>query len=1012
VLFADVSNFTSLSERLDPEEVHGLVREALVPISEEIHRYEGTIVQFLGDGVMALFGAPIAHEDAPQRGLHAALGIRERIREYAARLKPKGIGFEMHIGLNSGLVVVGKIGDDLTMEYTAMGDTVNLASRLGSLAQPGTILVSENTYRLTEGYFDFKALGEIEVKGKKQPVKPYELLSPGRAKTRLEVAAARGLTPFVARKKELDHLRDCFDGVKSGQGRVVGMVGEPGVGKSRLLLQMREMVLGQDCTYLEGDCLHYGEAMPYLPFLDILRSYFNINEGDREYLTKKSMAEKIDQLDPKLKGVLPPLHDILSLKVEDEAYLKLDPPQKRMRIFEGLRDLLVRESQKRPLVCAAEDLHWIDKSSEELLGYLMGFMANARIMLILLYRPEYVNPWTSRTYYSQIGVDQLPLSTSAEMVQAMLHEGKATPDLQELILSRAAGNPLFMEELTRSLFDQGFIQRQNGHYILIVKPADIQVPDTVQGIIAARMDRLEESLKQTMQVASVIGREFGLRLLQAVTGRGEEVKSHLADLQGLELVYQKSLFPEPEYIFKHALTQDVAYNSLLHRRRQELHQRIGDAAEAIYADRLEESYETLAYHYSKAENAEKAYQYLKLSGDKAARRYSSREAFRFYREAIRVLDGMPQTDDNKRRGIEVRIAANLPMLALAYPEDSLQVLREGERLARELADERGLAQIFCLLGCCSFFRGDPREAIKYSETSFEMAERMRDVETIAASAFDLGQSYFVTGEIFRIAEVLPRVISLLESTERQSESFGRGFNIYSQLLGQYGQALGMTGSYQEGVALCEKAVRYAEDLNDPYSLAFIELGHGQILLLRGDAKRALAHFLKAREHAEQGQITFMLGYIWNSLGWSYYMLRELPTALEQMEKGLRLQIEANNPVALSMSYHGLGMVLCDLGDLTRARENLEKALKLAVKNNEKMYEGMTRSTLGKVIGKLDASRCAEAESMILEGVSILYGLKLRPLLFQAYTDLAELYRCTGQRAKEQMALAQAFAIPR
>ena len=279
VLFADVKGFTSMSEKLDPEEVQTLISECLVFFTEEIHCHEGAIAQFLGDGVMALFGAPIAHEDAPQRALYAALAIRERLREYSEKLKVQGIDFNMRIGLNTGLVVVGKIGDDLTMEYTAMGDTVNLASRMESTAQPGTIQVSENTHRLTEGYFDFKPLGEIEVKGKKEPVKAYQLLGAGQAKTRLGVAEMRGLTPFVGRQKELDQLLNCYEQAKRGQGQVVGIVGEPGVGKSRLLLQLRSVLPPEEYSYLEGDCLHYGGSIAYLPFLDMLRAYFDFAEG-------------------------------------------------------------------------------------------------------------------------------------------------------------------------------------------------------------------------------------------------------------------------------------------------------------------------------------------------------------------------------------------------------------------------------------------------------------------------------------------------------------------------------------------------------------------------------------------------------------------------------------------------------------------------------------------------------------------------------------------------------------
>lgn len=498
VLFADVTGFTSMAERLDPEDTHNLISQALTFITEEVHRYEGTIAQFLGDGVMALFGAPIAHEDAPQRALHASMGIRKRLSEYARSLRPQGIEFNMRIGLNTGLVVVGRIGDDLTMEYTAMGDTVNLASRMQRTAQPGTVRISENTYRLTEGYFEFKPLGPIRLKGRAGPVKAYQLGGFGRAKTRFGASVVRGLTPFVGRKKELDHLLDCFELVKKGQGQVVGIVGEAGVGKSRLFRQMVEMLPREEYLFMEGDCLHYGETVAYFPILSVLRSYFGIEESDVEPVARRYLRDRLRRLDEKLESILPPLCELLSLEVEDQQYAALQPQQKREKTFEAIRSLLLRESRNRPLIIAVEDLQWIDRTSEEFLGQFIGRLPVAPIMLVLLYRPQYSNPWTSKTCYTQIRVDEMPPETSAEMVQAILKDGMAAPDLTQLILSKGAGNPLFIEEFTRALLEKGYIRRSNGHYVLAVKPDEIQVPETVQGIIGARVDSLKGTLKRTL----------------------------------------------------------------------------------------------------------------------------------------------------------------------------------------------------------------------------------------------------------------------------------------------------------------------------------------------------------------------------------------------------------------------------------------------------------------------------------------------------------------------------------
>jgi predicted ATPase len=430
---------------------------------------------------------------------------------------------------------------------------------------------------------------------------------------------AKGLTRFVGRRKELEALREAFDKARSGSGQVVGIVGEAGVGKSRLILELSNTLPQGEYSFLEGKCLHYGSQMPYLPILDILKEYFGIKEADREHLIKKKVRERLRELNEKLEVVPPALHEVLSLKVEDDKYPQLGPQQRRERTFEAIRDLLIRESQRKPLILVVEDLHWIDKTSQEFLDYLVGWLPNTRILLVLLYRPEFTHTWASKSYYSMIGVDQLSAQRSAELVQAILEGGEVAPEIAGLVLGKAGGNPLFVEELTHSLLENGSIQRKDHKFVLTRKPSEIEVPDTIQGIIAARMDRIEENLKRIMQVASVIGREFAYRILATITGMSEELKASLLNLQGLEFIYEKQLFPELEYIFKHALTQEVAYNSLLLKRRKEIHERIGRAIEGLYAQRLEEYYELLAYHYIRSDNKEKAVEYLDLANQKTAK---------------------------------------------------------------------------------------------------------------------------------------------------------------------------------------------------------------------------------------------------------------------------------------------------------------------------------------------------------------------------------------------------------
>jgi len=1008
ILFADVANYTSMSEKLDPEEVHQIMDGCFKALLDEIHRYEGTIDKFTGDGVMALFGAPVAHEDHAQRACYAALAIQRAMEGYGEKVKREcGVDFKMRVGLNSGPVIVGSVGNDLKMDYTAVGDTVNLASRMQTIAEPGAVLLSEHTYRMARDFFKFQSLGRVPVKGKEEPVEAYKLLQATEVATRIEAAVIRGLTRFVGRGKEMEALQEAFEKARSGSGQVVGVVGEAGVGKSRLLLELRKMLPEGEYTYLQGSCLHYGGSMPYLPFLDILRSYFDIKEGDREFIIKKKMAEKTGQLDEKLKGVLPPLHDILSLKVEDEEYLKLDPPLKRVKIFEAIRDLLVRVSQDTPLVLAVEDLHWIDKTSEEFLDYLIGFLANAHIMLILLYRPEYTHQWGSKSYYCQVGVDQLSLAYSAELVQSILEEGEVVPELRELILNRAAGNPLFMEEFTHTLLENGSIRRKNHEYVLTRKASEIQVPDTIQGVIAARMDRLEENLKRTMQVASVIGRDFAYRILQTITGMREELKSYLINLQGLEFIYEKSLFPELEYIFKHALTQEVAYNSLLLKRRKEIHEKIGKAIEELYHDRLEEFYEMLAYHYSRSDNQEKACHYLRLSSIKVGARNSIIESVRFGKEAIAVLNQMPQTDENKRRGIEMRLLLSGPLIATSQGSDAQQMMEEGARLAEEVGDDRSLADLYGSLGLSRIIQGDPVRGAEYAEKAFQAAERTGDVVLMATNCYELGQACMVMGAPARIVEVSPRVLDLLEKAHLEKRSdLGKyyNFNLYSVITAAYGLSLGFLGDMEKGLALCQETCRFAEEVGNVYSVAVVEWLCSLLLLIKGGAKGAIEHVEKAIRSSEQGQMFTMLWMAPTSLGHAHYLLGELEMARAQFERRLEIYRSTQYPVFVSMACYGLSMICLDLGDIETARGHIEESLRLAKQHGERLQEGRSTVALGRVIGKADPSQSAKAEELILEGIKLLEELKVKPFQAEGHLYLGELYADIGQKEKALKAL--------
>jgi class 3 adenylate cyclase len=641
VLFCDLANSTALAARLGPETMHSLLNQFFELALSEVHHYEGTINQFLGDGFMALFGAPIAHEDHARRAVLAAMGIRRRLQAGPTPLGQQyGVEVTVRMGLNTGLVIVGAIGDNLRMDYTAVGDTTNVAARLQQTAMPGQMVISEVTHRLVAGYCTTQPLGELSLKGKDEPMHAWEVLAAQTARTRLEVEAERGLTPFVGRARELQLLVDCFAQAQAGHGQVVFLVGEAGLGKSRLLLEFRQR-LGTDATWLEGHALSFGRSMAFHPVIDLLRRNFRIEEGDAE----ETMIEKIEQgvlrLGADLRPILPYLRALLAIDPGEVAIRTMDPQLRRAETFDALRRLLLRAAEVRPQVVVLEDLHWMDQATEAFLTFTADSIPTGRVLCLFTYRPGYVQPFGNRTYHTRLVLPILSTVDTVQMARAILVTEKLPEALQALIVQKAEGNPFFVEEVVKSLRETRTIQRQGDHYVLARPLDEIVVPDTIQDVLMARIDRLEEAPKKTLQLASVIGREFTCRLLNRLTDIQERTEPYLQELKALELIYEQRLFPELAYMFKHALTQDVAYNSLLMQRRQELHRLIGQAIEELYADRLAEQYEVLAYHFAKGEEWVKALVYFCQAAEKAAHAFANREAVALYDQALEARCGPP-----------------------------------------------------------------------------------------------------------------------------------------------------------------------------------------------------------------------------------------------------------------------------------------------------------------------------------------------------------------------------------
>jgi hypothetical protein len=532
---------------------------------DAVHRYEGYVAQALGDGIFALFGAPIAHEDHPQRALYAALRMQDEMRRYSDTLREQGHPpLLMRVGVNTGEVVVRSIRkEDLHTDYVPIGHSTNLAARMEQLAAPGSILVTEQTHKLCAGYFEFKALGKTQVKGVEAPLSVYEVLGAGPLRTRLQVAAGRGLTRFVGRQREMKQMQQALAQTQTGHGQIVGVMGEPGVGKSRLFYEFK-LFSQSACLVIEAYSVSYGKASPYLPLIELLKAYFAITLEDDERKRREKVGGKVLMLDRSLEATLPYLFALLGIEDPTASLQQMDPQIRRRRTFEALKKLFLRESLNQPLMLIFEDLHWIDTETQGFLDTLSESVASARILLLVNYRPEYRQEWGQKTYYTQLRLSPLGKDEAEELLTFLLGTDAGLKGLKQLILEKTEGTPFFMEEVVQTLAEEGVLVGERGHYRVERVPTELHISPTVQGVLAARIDRLGLEEKELLHHLAVIGREFPLSLVrQVVTHSEEELYRLLSSLQRKEFLYEQPAFPEVEYRFKHALTQEVAYGTVL-----------------------------------------------------------------------------------------------------------------------------------------------------------------------------------------------------------------------------------------------------------------------------------------------------------------------------------------------------------------------------------------------------------------------------------------------------------------
>jgi class 3 adenylate cyclase/tetratricopeptide (TPR) repeat protein len=975
VLFADVSGFTSISERLDPEDVHALINRAFELMLAEIHRYEGTVNQFLGDGLMALFGAPIAHEDHAQRAAHAALGMQAALERYRDELRRRrSIDFRVRMGLNTGLVVVGAIGDNLRMDYTAVGDTTNTAARMQQLAEPGQVVVAETTERLIAPYFELRALGTFQVKNRAQSVAAWELQRARPHVSRLAARAAHGLSPFVGRDDALGTLERALAAARGGRGQVALVVGEAGMGKSRLLLEFRQRA--GDVTWLQGDCISFGQSIPFLPLVAIVKQRFGIEDADDEARMVARVREGL-AAGGAAADLAPYLRFLLALDPGDPAVAAMDPVQRRGRLATAVQQLVAADSRRRPVVLVVEDAHWIDRASEELLVSLADILPGLPVLVVVTYRPVYQQPFGDRTYHWRVALQPVQDDDAVRIVRATLGVPDLEPHLAARIAGKAEGNPFFLEELGRALLETGGVRTEGDRLVLAVPAATLVVPDTVQDVIAARLDRLEESAKRTVQTASVIGREFALGLLRRVSDLQDTLERSLSELKRIELIYEKAGMADLEYVFRHALTQDVAYGSLLQAERRRLHGMIGAALEELYAGRLEGRTEELVHHFRRGEVWDKVARYAREAAERATALCVDDKAIEYAETVLEALGHLPETPDHARTGVDVRLGMRAALWRGGQPDRLFALYKDAETLAARHGFDDALETVYAFFVQYYWAKGEHDLATDYGRRCLEQAAARKDLALRVTGLLYLGHTYLAQG---RYPESVASYRELIEALEGPlaTERFGLSGQPYSGACANAAESLLELGDTAGAMAMIERGRAVADATGHLYSQMTVAAYHTGVLVAAGRAEEAIGlgevTATTCREKRFVGQLINTLRY----LARAYLAVGRPADAAQAMRESIAAHEAAGVRVVRGRQLVTLARAQRALGDLAGARATLQEAMGFCERQKERGAEGWVHLGLAEVAAT--AGDRAEAAARLDQAQEIAEELGMRPLV--------------------------------
>jgi class 3 adenylate cyclase/tetratricopeptide (TPR) repeat protein len=992
-LFADIKGSMELIEDLDPEEARAIVDPALKLMMDAVHRYGGFVVQSTGDGIFALFGAPHAHEDHPQRALYAALRIQDEMRRYSAKLRQAGeLPVEARVGVNSGEVVVRSIATGADHgEYTPIGHSTSLAARMQALAPTGSIAVTDATRNLCEGYFTFRSLGPTVVKGVSDAVEISEVVGIGPLRTRLALAVSRGLTKFVGREREMDTFKHAAEQAQRGHGQIVAVMADPGVGKSRLFYEFKA-TSQSGWMVLEAFSVSYGKASAYLPVLELLSQYFEISRDDDDRKRRERVLGKVLGLDRQLEDTLPYLYSLQTIADSGDSLAQMAPQIRTRRTLDAIKRILLRESINQPLMIIFEDLHWIDSETQALLNLLVDAIANARMN----YRPEYRHEWGSRTHYTQLRLDPLGPESAEEMLSALLGDDKDLIPLKRVIIERTQGTPFFMEEMVQALFEEGVLQR-NGTVKLAQPISAIKVPPTVQAVLASRIDRLSAPEKELLQTLAVLGREFTLKLVQRVTLKSnDELEVMLAQLQLGEFINEQPAVGDVEYSFKHALTQEVAYKSLLSERRRVLHERAARALEELYAEQPEDQYDAFAYHYLLSDDASKAITYAQLAAEQALTRGTYADAISLIDAALKLVDRLPDENERLRAELALRNIESVVAFVLhgdSSPEHERTIRRVCE-LAEKTGEKQQLLRGLMTLGSVYFARGESKEGFELANRCLGLAEATQDDSVLADACYTAGILACSCGVLRESVSRLNEAALHIARTDRRTIS-GLGLPVggFSSLRAFPLPWLGRVG---EALELSEEGLRFARKSGELFFLSLALVLRAMIFSFRREPELAHALATEGILLSEENGFPEWL-YLGRLIhGWGWIELGNLHQGIAELEEAIAGCRSIGGQPRLQYSISLVAHAYARMGQSEKGLAMLDEALTEIERTGEKVDQAEILRLKGETLLMQDPGMIEQAEACFRAAVEVARAQEAKWWELRATVSLTRLLRDTDR----------------